>query len=105
MEYMLLSAGDTEFVHWWEVVCSSQCPLSEVPLWITQAQPWRQYPLGFGNDANNFTRGRVYSNSSSRGGNGRWNIKFTEFSQRRTLSLSPDHQRTRDGHLDKEACH
>ena len=27
MECMLLSAGGTEFVHWWEVVCSSECPL------------------------------------------------------------------------------
>ena len=32
MECMLLSAGGTEFVHWWEVVHSSECPLSEVPL-------------------------------------------------------------------------
>ena len=34
MECMLLLAGGTEFVHWWEVVCSSECPLSEVPLYI-----------------------------------------------------------------------
>ena len=34
MECMLLSAGGTEFVHWWEVVCSSKCPLSEVPLYF-----------------------------------------------------------------------
>ena len=32
MECMLLSAGGMEFVRWWEVVCSSECPLSEVPL-------------------------------------------------------------------------
>ena len=35
MECMLLSAGGMEFVHWWEVVCSSECPLSEVPLYNT----------------------------------------------------------------------
>ena len=33
MECMLLSAGGMVFVHWWEVVCSSECPLSEVPLY------------------------------------------------------------------------
>ena len=33
MEYMLLSAGGTEFVHWWEVVSSLECPLLEVPLY------------------------------------------------------------------------
>ena len=33
MECMLLSAGGMEFVHWWEVVHSSECPLSEVPLY------------------------------------------------------------------------
>ena len=33
MECMLLSAGGTEFVLWWEVVRSSKCPLSEVPLY------------------------------------------------------------------------
>ena len=32
MECMLLLAGGTEFVHCWEVVRSSECPLSEVPL-------------------------------------------------------------------------
>ena len=34
MECMLLSAGGTEFVHWWEVVHSSECPLLEVPLYL-----------------------------------------------------------------------
>ena len=33
MECMLLSAGGTEFVPWWEVVRLSKCQLSEVPLY------------------------------------------------------------------------
>ena len=33
MERMLLSAGGTEFVRCREVVRSSECPLSEVPLY------------------------------------------------------------------------
>ena len=33
MECMLLSAGGTEFVYQWEVVRSSECSLSEVPLY------------------------------------------------------------------------
>ena len=33
MACMLLSAGGTEFVRWWEVVRSSECALKEVPLY------------------------------------------------------------------------
>ena len=43
MECMLLSAGGTVFVHWWEVVRSSECPLSEVPLYTLCQQ--EQYNL------------------------------------------------------------
>ena len=39
MECMLLSAGSTEFVHWWEVIHSSESPLLEVPLYVIQTQP------------------------------------------------------------------
>ena len=37
MECMWLSAGGTEFVRCREVVRSSECPLSEVPLYIQEA--------------------------------------------------------------------
>ena len=33
MKGMQLSAGGTEFVRWWEVVHSLECPLSEAPLY------------------------------------------------------------------------